>query len=287
MMRTRFPIVVVVSISFTVFLTAGCNSIELTSSARDREVTIDGDREDWAGRIRYLDDSNIAIGVMNDQSGLYICFSSSDQRLMMQTMMGGFTMWFDTEGGTKKTFGIGYPLSKPGGGDPMGAFRGRGETGMPDQQQFVRGMQYFLSSQYEIDVYGPGENERVRIPVENNEGIHVSTDLTESGQYVYELKIPLKGSSSTLFAFDISPGEKLGLGFTTGKLEMDPDLMREKGMGPGSGGVRMGPVGVPGGGRGGMGGGGGRGGFPDRKPPKPLEVWTKVTLAAVSGEHRQ
>jgi hypothetical protein len=285
-MRTRMTGVVLIVMSLAVILTAGCNGIELTSSARDCDVVIDGDREDWAGKIRYLDDKNFAVGVMNDESDLYICFSSSDRRLITQTMMNGFTLWFDTESGTKKTFGIGYPLSNPGGGDPIGALRGRGETGTPDQQQFVRRMQYFLSSQYEIEMYGPGENERVRIPVENDEGIHVSADLTESGQYVYEVRIPLKGSSSTPFALATAPGEKLGLTFTTGEMELNPDRMRERGMGPGGGGD-MGPGGIPDGGRGGMGPGGGPGGFPNRKPPKPLEVWMTVTLASVNGERTQ
>ena|GEM_PF-432138 len=273
-MSFRSNVFVIFSVGLAVFSTPGCNGIELTSQERDREIAIDGDREDWAGRIRYLDDKNVAIGIMNDESDLYICLSSSDQRLLMQTMTGGLTLWFDTEGGKKETFGIGYPLSKPGGSDLMSPFRGRGKPGMSGDEQFIRGMQYFLSSQYEIDILGPGEDESLRIPVQNTEGIHVSADLTEFGQFVYEIKIPLKETSPTPFALDISPGETLGVGFKTGQMKMDRDRKREEGIEPGGSSGKMG--------RGVM----GRGGVPNRKPSEPLEVWTKITLVSVNVEKK-
>jgi hypothetical protein len=98
---------------------AGCNDIELASKWRDREISIDGDQADWSGILRFLEDEQTSVGVVNDGDFLYLCLVSSSQGPVMQTVRSGFTVWFDREGGKKKNFGIKFPLGMQGEPMPM------------------------------------------------------------------------------------------------------------------------------------------------------------------------
>jgi len=98
---------------------------------------------------------------------------------------------------------------------------------------------------------------------------------TEQGLLEYELKVPLARSSDYPYAIAAQPGKTIGIGFETGKLS---DMMGEgRGRGFGGGGMGGGRGGGRGGGgRRGPGGGSGEGrGF---QPPKPIKVWTTVTV---------
>ena len=62
----------------------GCTENEFTSHWRDREITVDGDQEDWQGQLAVPKDKNVALGFMNDESNLYVTLSSSDRRFVYE-----------------------------------------------------------------------------------------------------------------------------------------------------------------------------------------------------------
>jgi hypothetical protein len=237
---------------------AGCNEIKLSSNWCDREISIDGDQADWSGALRFLEDQQASVGVLNDGDFLYLCLVSSNQGPVMQTVMSGFTVWFDREGGKKKNFGVKFPLGMPGGAMPM---IDRSKTKEPEMPR-----EFLDASLKEIEIIGPGEGQLNRAPDFEDQGIQVKIVET-NGRFVYELKVPLAITSDHPYAIGAKEGKPVGIGFEAG--EPNRPEMGER---PSDGGF---PGGGPGGG--GMPPGGGRGPRPEM--PEPIKLWLKVSLA--------
>jgi hypothetical protein len=258
-----------ISLSIFLLLTlslGGCGDVELNSKWRDREISIDGEQADWSGALRFLEDKQASVGVLNDQDFLYLCLVSSNQGPVMQTVRSGFTVWFDAEGGKNKNFGIRFPLGMQGGPMPMMDRSKLKEPEMPRE--------FLDASLKEIEIVGPGKGQLNRAPDFENQGIQVKIVETH-GRFVYELKVPLVTTSDHPYAIRAQEGKPVGIGFETG--EPDRPKMMER---PGGGGF---PGGSPGGGRPGGGGmppGGGRGPRPEM--PEPIKLWLKVSLASES-----
>ena len=85
------------------------------------------------------------------------------------------------------------------------------------------------------------------------------------GTFAYELKVPLAASEEYPFSLGVEPGDVIGVGFLSPKMQM----RRPSGM-PGGG--RMPGGGMPPGGGGGMG----------RLKPQDLKIWAVVQLASGS-----
>jgi hypothetical protein len=268
-------------------IAGGCHSQELASHERDRNIVIDGDQTEWSGKISTLGSKNIAVGLMNDDTDLYLCMSSSDRDVIRQVVLQGLTIWFDSEGGRDKRIGINYPLGvsmplspmRPGGRPERGA-----ESDREDEKKMLRSI---LDEQTEISIVGPEEEELSRIPISSADGIKVATGFTDDGRFVYEVQVPLgsSGGAESPVMIDAVAGGKIGIGFLTGEIVFagGEDRMKEGGFGTPGGGMGGPGMGGPGG-RGGMGGGpggpgGGPGGGMGSPSMEPLEVWTKVVLA--------
>ena len=107
--RTLFSyLTIIIIISATSLV--GCGGQELASTWRDREVTIDGVDAEWENAVTWVEDKNVAIGLLNDGEYLYICLASIDFQRVRQMVGSGLTVWFDPQGGKEKTFGINFPL---------------------------------------------------------------------------------------------------------------------------------------------------------------------------------
>ena len=76
-----------------VLMLAGCGEPKLESLWRDREVTIDGDHTEWEGAVVRVDDVDAVVGLLNDDTHLYLCLASIDQNVMSQVLGGGLTLW--------------------------------------------------------------------------------------------------------------------------------------------------------------------------------------------------
>ena len=94
------------------FIFTGCGMHEFDSTWRDREITIDGkdDGAEWENARYFFGDKKITIGLLNDESNLYIRLSSRDSNMQKQLLALGFIAWFDAKGGKKKTLGIHFPI---------------------------------------------------------------------------------------------------------------------------------------------------------------------------------
>jgi hypothetical protein len=234
------------------------------SQRRDGAIAVDGKFDDWYGQLQPFGADPVAIQFLNDGDFLYVRLTASDAATRMQIRRLGLTVWFDPSGGTKKKFGIKYPVVEPGGG------RGRRGDGPPDDA---------VTAGDRVDIIGPGKDDARSLTRDHLAGVEVAI-RAEEGTLHYELKVPLARTADRPYAIDTAPGRTIGVGLETGKMQQR-SFGTERGGGFGGGGR-----GMPGGGAGRAGGGrgrGGRGGGGQREfqPPKPLKPWGIVAIAPV------
>ena len=255
------PVCILFFVFFLALFHTGCTSLELKSQWKDREIVIDGKSKDWLGALYYFEDENISAGFFNDEDNLYVCIIAEAQVMRAQVMMQGLTVWFDPDGGKKKTFGIRYPLMDR---ETMMRLREEGES--------REGMQeHFQESLTEMEILGPREGARKQIKIQDAKGTEISLEAS-SGMLVYELKVPLVRTEHHPNFLLADPGDRIGMGLEIPKPDMNA-LRQKMGGPPPGGGV------PPGGSRGGFGGrpGGGRG---MSQFPGGLKVWIILQLAS-------
>jgi hypothetical protein len=236
------------------------------SQRRDGAIAVDGKFGDWYGQLQPFGADPVAIQFLNDDDFLYVRMTASDAATRMQIRRLGMTIWFDPSGGTKKKFGIRYPVVEPGEGR---GGRGRRGEGPPED---------VMEPGDRVDIIGPGKDDARSLTRDHLAGVEVAI-RSEEGSLHYELKVPLAHTADRPYAIDTAPGRTIAVGLETGK-------MQQRSFGAGRGGG-FGGGGMGGGGRGrgggGMGGGGrgGRGGEGQREfqPPKPLKSWAIVAIA--------
>jgi len=248
---------------FFSFLLVGCSNgkLELNSDWRDREISVDGKNADWLGAMLFFEEDNISVGLLNDENFFYICMIAEDQFIRAQVMRQGFTLWFDPEGGKKKTFGIKYPLGMQASDLPRDMRR--------NEQNLGRSSQLPRRPMIELEILGPGKDEAKKMLIEEAKGIEINIEFS-SGMLVYELKVPLIQSEQHPYAIGAKAGSSVGIGLETSKMERQ-DVRRE--MSGASGGGQMGGI---------RGGAGGRGMPGGRRPQmrKSLKIWAVVQLAS-------
>jgi len=245
------------------FLLIGCGNskLELNSNWRDREITVDGKNADWLGTMLFFEEDNVSVGLLNDENFFYICMIAEDQFMRTQIMRQGFTLWFDPDGGKKKTFGIKYPLRMQASGMSM----------RRDEQSMERSSQAPRRPMIELEILGPGKDELKKMPIAEAKGIDIIVEFS-SGMFVYELKVPLIQSEQYPYAIGAEAGSSVGIGLEMSKMEKSD--MREQMSGGRRGGGPSGGMSGRTGGRGMSGGG--------RSPQKrqPLKIWAVVQLAS-------
>jgi len=238
---------------FFAFFLAGCGTFKLKSKWLDREITVDGQSDDWLGAMMYMEEKNISVGLFNDENFLYICMIAEDQFVRNQVMRQGVMLWFDPSGGKKETFGIKFPIGMQPGDVPM---ERRGDEQDPERFRQAR-----RRSMTELEILGPEKDESLRIPKKDAKGIEINVKGL-SGMLVYELKVPLNHSEEHPYAIGAKAGSLIGVRLET------PKMSRQR-MG-GRGGMD---------GRGGM-GGGMRGSGMSPQMPKSLKFQAVVQLAS-------
>ena len=223
--------------------------------AKTAEIKIDGINEEWNGSLSVIDDENLALKVMRDENFLYlgVLFNESDQQ--MQALMQGLTVWFDSDGGKNEEFGIRFP----GGIMNSGYMEEASRNGRPDPEDMARAAEEKLAEADYFMIVEPEKDQETLVEFVDASDVKVRATL-EEGIMFYELKIPLKRSEEQPLGIGVREGKKLGIGFTTPKMEDRRPRM--------GGDMRGGGMG---GGRGGMGGGMNRPGMPER-----LNLWIQV-----------
>jgi hypothetical protein len=253
-----------------IFMHIGCSTLQLESTWKDRDITLDGKGGDWLGAKYYFEDSAVSVGLINDEQHLYVSMMTENPMIRAQVMRQGLTVWIDPQGGKDKTFGIKYPIGRQG--EELESERMDAQKIM-DEITREEMMQRLQESMTELEVLGPDEEVLAKMDIEDAKGIEVKM-RNAGGTFVYELKIPLSSSEKFPFAIGVETGDVIGVGFLSSKMQMKrPSGMRGGGRMPGSGGGMP-----PGGGIDGMGGRGGMG----RMIPQDLKIWAKVQLASGS-----
>jgi len=276
-----------------IFLSTACGEVEVDSFWRDRTIIVDGKTDDWLDALYFFEEDNVSAGFFNDSDNLYICFLVEDYSLQNQLIMQGFTLWLDPTGGKEKTFGIKFPLGMmalrgdklPGTMDREKSDRERMEdmqNARPDPKRIREAFDQTLD---ELEILGPGDNDRQRLSVEDTEGLKAQV-RNKTGLLIYELQIPLQSTGGNSYAVGTTAGALIGVGLEIPKPDRDKmqDMRkagRDGGMPPGGGQSGGRP---PGGGRpGGMGGRRGGMGMPGGRQfrmPDGLKIWARLQLAA-------
>jgi hypothetical protein len=251
----------------------GCGgSVELASVRNDRTIMVDGNLADWQNIPMHTDKNNVTTAVCNDDKYLYLLISSPEREFQMQFIGRGFTVWFDPRGGEEKTLGIHFPL---GGRRPQDGSR----EASSNPEEISRRM---LESATELEILGPGKDERYREPVAEEKEVLAKASFS-NGTLVYELRVPLRSEGGHPYAIGATGGSPVGVGLEVAvPSEEQMSQWRERAGSSGEGTERPEE-----GGRGygqGRGGRGGRGGMPpgSRGRPEPYKLWMNVKLAASS-----
>ncbi len=252
--------------------TAACNHDAIAARWPAGPITIDGDQSDWQGALNRPEGRDFAVGVMNDDTWLYVTLSSPNRRTLGQIVRGGFTVWLDPAGRQRKRFGLRYPIGAVNLGlEERTGLRSRRER--PDPEALLATVQ---ASESAVEVIGPARHDLAHVPPAGEDGIQVALGWSPYGRFVYELRIPLAVSDTTPHAVGAAPGQTIAIGLEAGGLDVRnrrPGGGLSGGLGGGRGGL-----GRPGGGFGG--GRGGSGGQAHQRPTQPLNQWIRVTLAS-------
>jgi hypothetical protein len=264
-------------ILFFSFLVSGCGTtLELPSHWADIHIEIDGSLREWTDSTTFVEKDGIRCGVMHDKEYIYVCIMSSTPNLGRQLIMRGLTVWFDPNGGEKKSIGVRFPIVAMRSGMMRPAFGDRPAREERDQAPADRRQRYDETerqSLQEFEFLGPGPDDRQRVLRMQGQGIVFHLTSTPE-RFVYEMKIPLAYSSQHPHAVESYPGSVIGIGFDS--------TPQERAMGGAPGGEV--PEGAPpGGGRTGGGGGIPGGERPDGMQPPgnaaTFSFWTHVQLA--------
>jgi len=244
------------------FLSLTCKTLELKSHWRDREVTIDGNRDEWQDIMMAVGQRNASIGLLNDGKDLYLCLATTDRDLQRQIMRQGLTLWFDRKSHEEKAFGIHFPLAQ------VHQFGGPGREW--EQKDTLREPSQLPND--EVEIFGPEEHKSQRMSMIETGGIEIKVAVSHD-TLVYEAKVPLTDYGPQPFAIGAEAGSIISIGLETMTQETTHQGGdRPQGMG-GNRGDGFGGGRRPRAGYGGRGAGGGGSG-------EPLNVWTRVALAA-------
>ncbi len=245
----------------------------IQSEVASTPLTIDGDLGEWSMSMQQLGDSPVRVAVQHDDDFVYLAIQSIDETFLRQVMLGGLTVWFNSNGDKTRDLGINFPIGR----SSMAPIRVDPQNPPSDSEQTPRILR-------ELEVVD-GDGKGVRYPVDGVPGISLKAFL-EFGAFSYELKVPLEASAGMAHAVNPGSDGVFGIGLQTGEIDMSELAAGRQGTGGAgvSGGGRRGGGGRGGGrgsGRGGGGrsSGGGSGGFGGLEA---VDIWTQVSLTAGS-----
>jgi hypothetical protein len=184
------------------------DTIELTSAWRTEPIRIDGDSEDWYGRLQAVRGQRFSVGLANDADALYFCLVTTDRVLAQQITRQGLMIWLDPSDAKAKkhVFGVHFPIDPRlvAMRDPATIYSREPSAGYVPGDEGQSGVG-ILS----------GKGDAKRIPIEESGGIQAR--LSVHGEaLVYELKVPLKGGAGAGSYFvNAVPGATVRFGLQT------------------------------------------------------------------------
>ncbi len=249
-------------------LLPGCGDEAIQSRWRDKEIVLDGIPDEWQGSRTYIDNPNIAVGAINDETHLYIAMATPVRSVAARILGQGLTVWFQPRGRGDRIFGVRCPM----GMEDFKPMRGAAED--PAR---IRRLLEDAATRFEI--LGPGDDDRAVLLNDGNSGIEVAMGYRD-GSFGYEIKVPLAIADERDFGIGGDPGKPIRVGFETPEISMDAmrEAMRGQGPPPDDIAEGRGDGMRPGGLDDDMMRGGMRGGSFE-----PIKVWLSISLAAAGG----
>lgn len=180
---------------------SGCVSpLELTSTAPESAITIDGNNNDWSDALSYLDKEEVSLGIHDDGQWLSGCLVTSNRFIQMQILSGGFTVWFDPSGSTDERYGIRFPLRRS---DSM-PMRGNGSL--------TDFMTIAAAGLQEAEIVGPRNEDTQQFPAFQIPGIKVRVGVAGEA-LVYEFQVPLDPVAGCPIDLHEAKSKTIGIGF--------------------------------------------------------------------------
>lgn len=240
-------------------------------------LTIDGNDSDWVRPLPGLDASEkLTYAMTNDADNLYILISTKDAAEQNKILSGGMTVWVNSQGDKSNdgAIGLGFPLDPHSNREKQLMAEARPEV--------YKNRSAKLDDADEYELYGFSLDEPIqhyKYDEENKEGVQVRMNYNQSGDLVYEAKVPLKAVYPKLSHYT---NRELAVGIFIEGIPAPPGA---RGGGGGGGGVSIGG----GLGFGSFGSGGGIGlsigsgslarlGGGKGSPYKPKKIWHVMTI---------
>jgi hypothetical protein len=192
----RMFVLFAVAVAALVHPVSGGNELQLSSDWRGEPVRIDGNNEEWSGRMVPIEKQKFSVGLQNDGEALYLCLITRDRVLGTQIARQGLMVWLDPgpERPKKHQFGVHFPI------DPrLAATRDSGGRWPRDGA---------IASERDltaVGILGPGKGDPARVPIPMAGGI-LAAMAFRGEVLIYELKVPLKGAADTPYAVAVGPG---------------------------------------------------------------------------------
>jgi len=242
-----------------------CKSLELQSHWADQEIVIDGKNTEWQNRLTYFEKENIFLSIANDDSFLYLCFSTLNRELVRQISGRGLIVWFNLKNGDHEKWGIRYPMGMMPGDEFEGMGRMRRDASTDSLRQSIMA-DMFNHAPSEMELLSDVKEGGTRIGIHEIQGLEIRTSLVD-GLMTYELKVAIAGNEANLYSANRNQENEIQIRFEIP--EINREEMKEQ-MASVRGSSMRG-----GGGRGGGGGKRGRGGTRGQRPQRPT-VSTKL-----------
>ncbi len=195
-------------------VTTGCSSPVIYHTVRaESKITVDGWDDDWEKSSLVVMENRLAAGLKYDDHFLYIGVAPLTRQTAMQIMISGFTVWFDSTGSGKKSFGIHYPVGTPD--DRSMPLQLRPPLGQKKEQKDP--LEEFMKNKLrEAEIIQNGL--RSRLLVAELEGIELRINMRKEGMF-YEIKVPVAGANPYPFEFRFIRGKPFSVGFETGEFK--------------------------------------------------------------------
>jgi hypothetical protein len=201
------PFVVLLAVLAALVASAADGGAErsLSSAWRGEPIRIDGNDEEWRGRMTALDKDRFALGLQNDGDAVYLCLTTRDRVLGTQIARQGLMVWLDPGPARprKHVFGVHFPI------DPrLQAGRDPGGRWPPE------GAEVDDWSQQAVGILGPAKGNPLRVPIADAGGIAARVKF-HGDVLVYELRVPLHRAAPGPYAVNAEPGGSICLEIAT------------------------------------------------------------------------
>jgi hypothetical protein len=224
-MRRIFKLI---TLQIILLILVSCGSANFYQSAYQSEpFNPDQVNKEWIGGTFTSPYQAMVYGMTNDENNLYMKLKIVDSRVQRKILLNGLTLWFDTDGKSKKKLGYAFPLINE---------KARMETSMPGMDGSDKGLQTklqeiqlktedvnkrFQKGDGAINVVSEeGEIKETIASHRNEKGINIMLYMDEFHILYYEARIPINKVFGESYASLKEELPAFSYGFEIGELEL-------------------------------------------------------------------